>query len=560
MSRSVKINPLANPKGVSCLCEICSAPAKLQCPYCRVTYYCSEEHQNLDWEGVHKHICDHLAVIRQDTLIIGSEKQRNEFQSRVNELMTDVIETSKLEATKFLASGECKYALPGALQALKYSRKMYGDKSLQVTPAYLLLGEISLNVGKYKQVLEYMNLAQWQVINVEESTYQRLLENKYEEAEIKKGEKKKLNDGFNWIYNYKKKKDFAVLATETDIQLEVLEEPISARDHILRKNSRVGEENDVPDRLFVESIPHRRFSVIESPSGVPTSIFSKNNDVNHAQILQIGGASEDDTFMDPFAKKARPTSHEVTELDEFMNGLEHLAEEDGLRIHNLGHSAVLQDSESVSSKTRKKKKGTDGITVTKAELYMDRELDGANYLKAKIFLISGRYFHTLKRYNLALKYLSHAAYLFALESGPSDVIATNSYFLIGCVFYDDGKPELSQKIHERVLSIWQRYLLDAIQENKDVFSELGGLQTTEAENMLVHIGNSFLEEYGETDAYTGMSLLVLGLLYAALKEIEPAIDNLNRALENEAFITQSPHLYDDIHSLLATVSSYAGGY
>lgn len=33
------INPLANPKGVKLLCELCQKPAFNQCPDCRVTYY-----------------------------------------------------------------------------------------------------------------------------------------------------------------------------------------------------------------------------------------------------------------------------------------------------------------------------------------------------------------------------------------------------------------------------------------------------------------------------------------------------------------------------------------
>lgn len=33
------INPLANPKGVKLLCELCQKPAFVQCTDCRVTYY-----------------------------------------------------------------------------------------------------------------------------------------------------------------------------------------------------------------------------------------------------------------------------------------------------------------------------------------------------------------------------------------------------------------------------------------------------------------------------------------------------------------------------------------
>lgn len=33
------LNPLANPKGVKLLCELCQKPAFIQCTKCRVTYY-----------------------------------------------------------------------------------------------------------------------------------------------------------------------------------------------------------------------------------------------------------------------------------------------------------------------------------------------------------------------------------------------------------------------------------------------------------------------------------------------------------------------------------------
>jgi hypothetical protein len=35
----MSINPLANPKGVKLLCELCGKPAYIQCTSCRVTYY-----------------------------------------------------------------------------------------------------------------------------------------------------------------------------------------------------------------------------------------------------------------------------------------------------------------------------------------------------------------------------------------------------------------------------------------------------------------------------------------------------------------------------------------
>ena len=36
---AMSVNPLATPKGLKLLCELCQKPAHVQCINCRVTYY-----------------------------------------------------------------------------------------------------------------------------------------------------------------------------------------------------------------------------------------------------------------------------------------------------------------------------------------------------------------------------------------------------------------------------------------------------------------------------------------------------------------------------------------
>ena len=38
----MSLTPLSNPKGVKFDCEMCGASASIQCPTCRVTYYCTK--------------------------------------------------------------------------------------------------------------------------------------------------------------------------------------------------------------------------------------------------------------------------------------------------------------------------------------------------------------------------------------------------------------------------------------------------------------------------------------------------------------------------------------
>jgi hypothetical protein len=37
--KPIKLLPLANPRGVQFLCELCRGPAYLNCADCKVTYY-----------------------------------------------------------------------------------------------------------------------------------------------------------------------------------------------------------------------------------------------------------------------------------------------------------------------------------------------------------------------------------------------------------------------------------------------------------------------------------------------------------------------------------------
>lgn len=71
-----KINPLATPKGVKYLCELCGKVALIQCRFCRVTYYCSKDHQHLDWVGVHEKICMLLVPLRIPPPVLGTEEER----------------------------------------------------------------------------------------------------------------------------------------------------------------------------------------------------------------------------------------------------------------------------------------------------------------------------------------------------------------------------------------------------------------------------------------------------------------------------------------------------
>uniref|UniRef100_A0A3Q0SZV8 Zinc finger, MYND-type containing 12 n=1 Tax=Amphilophus citrinellus TaxID=61819 RepID=A0A3Q0SZV8_AMPCI len=81
---SSAIIPLALPKGAEKLCELCQREARLQCSKCRVTFYCDAEHQQADWVGIHKRICQLLVPIRTQTL--HSLQQTSHIETQIKKV------------------------------------------------------------------------------------------------------------------------------------------------------------------------------------------------------------------------------------------------------------------------------------------------------------------------------------------------------------------------------------------------------------------------------------------------------------------------------------------
>ena len=112
--------PLSNPKGIRYDCEMCGDSASIQCSTCHVTYYCTAEHQAIDWKGIHEKICPLLAPIRTLPPIIGSEQERARRQYTLNMSKSALIDLTKNESSKFLVRGQFELAIPGALQVNLY--------------------------------------------------------------------------------------------------------------------------------------------------------------------------------------------------------------------------------------------------------------------------------------------------------------------------------------------------------------------------------------------------------------------------------------------------------
>ncbi|XP_030588620.1 zinc finger MYND domain-containing protein 12 isoform X2 [Archocentrus centrarchus] len=154
------IIPLALPKGAEKLCELCQREARLQCSKCRVTFYCDAEHQQADWVGIHKRICQLLVPIRTQTL--HSLQQTSHIETQIKK--AELIEICRLVAQSKLSEGKHQEALPAATCCLRFSIDIHGPNTVQLVPAYLLLAEANMGLGDLNLVAEFLSQAEWAVL------------------------------------------------------------------------------------------------------------------------------------------------------------------------------------------------------------------------------------------------------------------------------------------------------------------------------------------------------------------------------------------------------------
>ncbi|XP_048206998.1 zinc finger MYND domain-containing protein 12 isoform X6 [Perognathus longimembris pacificus] len=158
------IYPLAVPKGRRLCCEVCEAPAERVCTACTVTYYCSPMHQRADWVSIHEKICQLLIPLRTSMPFFNSEEERQHGLQQLQQRQKHLIEFCYTVAQKYLFEGKYEDAVPAALHSLRFRRNVYGLSSVELVPAYLLLAEASLGMGRIVQAEEYLSQAQWTVL------------------------------------------------------------------------------------------------------------------------------------------------------------------------------------------------------------------------------------------------------------------------------------------------------------------------------------------------------------------------------------------------------------
>ncbi|CAL8368810.1 unnamed protein product [Lota lota] len=158
------INPLALPKGTRKLCELCQKPARLQCPQCRVTFYCDPDHQAADWVGIHQEVCLHLAVMRGPCPPLALQADRDAHRAQTRLRLEELQGVCREVARGKLGEGRHQEALPALQLALACGLEVFGPGALPLVPLYLMLGRAYMGLGRLGRARDYLSEAEWSVL------------------------------------------------------------------------------------------------------------------------------------------------------------------------------------------------------------------------------------------------------------------------------------------------------------------------------------------------------------------------------------------------------------
>ncbi len=96
---------------------------------------------------------------------MGSEEERARRERTLQVSKKALVDLTKNVSQKFLVQRMFDLAIPAALEALRFSHQLYGEKNIELVPAYLLLAEANLGLGKFNQAEQFLSLANWSVLN-----------------------------------------------------------------------------------------------------------------------------------------------------------------------------------------------------------------------------------------------------------------------------------------------------------------------------------------------------------------------------------------------------------
>lgn len=163
-----KLNLLAFPRNEQPKCTLTGMTAHVQLitPHCSL-YYATESHAEQAWHGIIKKISHLIAPLLNSPPIIGTKDERARRSKNISLSKKTLIDFCLAESQTLLSSEKYQLAIPGAIQALKFSKDLYGDMSVENVEPYLILAQASLGLHSSRQAEEYLALAKWIVLNDE---------------------------------------------------------------------------------------------------------------------------------------------------------------------------------------------------------------------------------------------------------------------------------------------------------------------------------------------------------------------------------------------------------
>ncbi|KAM3849957.1 zinc finger MYND domain-containing protein 12, partial [Diretmus argenteus] len=122
------------------------------------------EHQRDDWLGIHERICRLLVPVRSPAPFHFFQVDRDAHSSQMLLQQERLAEISRTAAQSKLLEEKHQEALPAAQFFLRCAMELYGPSAVQLVPAYLLLAEANVGLGRLAQAEEFLTQAQWTVL------------------------------------------------------------------------------------------------------------------------------------------------------------------------------------------------------------------------------------------------------------------------------------------------------------------------------------------------------------------------------------------------------------
>ena len=163
--RIEKLNPLAFPKGQTLNCDLTGKPATVSLITEFVTlHFSSKELAKTAWEGILCKIVHVMGKVLATPAHVGSEDERERHLQAVNAGKLALIVLCREEAAARVVKGQFEFAIPAAQYALRFGTSVYGEGSVELVPAYLLIAEANLGLARYRQAEEQLTLANWALL------------------------------------------------------------------------------------------------------------------------------------------------------------------------------------------------------------------------------------------------------------------------------------------------------------------------------------------------------------------------------------------------------------